>query len=65
MGFELQTSEKNVVGDWEIKVQIKSYTKLIKIEVKKYVLPKFQVTVKLPSYITKMMETLSVKVCAK
>lgn len=63
--FELKTSEKPVLGNWKIEVFYKNYKKTLQIKLEKLVLPKFQVTVTPPSYITKDTETVEAEVCAK
>ncbi|XP_065672425.1 pregnancy zone protein isoform X2 [Hydra vulgaris] len=63
--FELPTSEKPVMGVWKIKAEIDGYTATLEVEVKEYVLPQFQVTVKPPGFISKSMDEISTEVCAK
>ncbi|XP_057300499.1 alpha-2-macroglobulin-like protein 1 isoform X4 [Hydractinia symbiolongicarpus] len=63
--LELKTSEKPVMGTWKIKVELKTYKKELKVDVKKYVLPKFQVTVNPPSFASELQKTLEFEVCAK
>ena len=49
-----------MLGIWKIKVQMLSYEKEIEIEIKKYVLPKFQMTITPPpfvSYLSKAVKT--------
>ena len=53
------------MGAWTIKAKVKNYEKKLKIRVEKYVLPKFQVTIEPPSYVTEMMKVTTAKVCAR
>lgn len=63
--FELETSEKPVLGDWKITAFVKTYQKSLNIELKKFVLPKFQVTMKPPAFISKFTNDLETEICAK
>ncbi|XP_047140666.1 murinoglobulin-1 isoform X2 [Hydra vulgaris] len=63
--FELPTSEKPVMGLWKIKAEIDGYSSTLEVEVKEYVLPQFQVTVKPPGFISKDMDEINTEVCAK
>ncbi|XP_047140669.1 alpha-1-macroglobulin isoform X3 [Hydra vulgaris] len=63
--FELPTSEKPVMGIWKIRAEIDGYSATLEVEVKEYVLPQFQVTVKPPGFISKDMDEISTEVCAK
>ena len=53
------------MGNWKIKVQVDGYSEALEVEVKQYVLPKFQVTVNPPGFISKDMKAIDTEVCAK
>ncbi|XP_066919557.1 alpha-1-macroglobulin-like isoform X3 [Clytia hemisphaerica] len=63
--FELKTSEKPVLGKWKITAHVKSYKKVLQVEVKKFVLPKFKVTISPPSFILVADTTVEAEICAK
>lgn len=63
--FELPTSEKPVLGNWKIVVTLKTYKKELSIELKKFVLPKFQVTINPPAFISKLTDNIDAEICAK
>lgn len=62
---ELQLSDQPVLGDWNITAVVsgQSFSKMF--QVAEYVLPKFEVTVDLPTYLTfnqsKMVATVKAK----
>ena len=63
--FELKTSEKPVLGQWKITAHVKSYKKTLQVEIKKFVLPKFKVTITPPSSILASDSMIEAEICAK
>lgn len=62
---ELPLSEQPVLGDWNITAVVSGQTTSKVFQVAEYILPKFQVTIDLPSYLTfnesKMVATIKAK----
>lgn len=63
--FELKTSEKPVLGKWKIIAHLDGYQKALYIQIGKYVLPKFQVTINPPKYILIDEKDIEAEFCAK
>jgi hypothetical protein len=61
----LKTSEKPVLGKWKIIAHLDSYQKALYIEIGKYVLPKFQVTINPPKFIPIGAKEVEAEFCAK
>ncbi|KAJ8042375.1 hypothetical protein HOLleu_13409 [Holothuria leucospilota] len=58
-------SSEPVLGDWEIKVSAEGQTKTQTVTIDEYVLPKFEVTVVLPPYITEEDSALNIQISSK
>nr|UCK81477.1 CD109 antigen-like protein [Arenicola marina] len=65
VGKELPLSEQPPLGDWLIKVSINEMEITKTFAVEEYVLPKYEVTVDLPSFILSSTENVKGKVTAK
>ncbi|XP_046860658.1 alpha-2-macroglobulin-P-like isoform X2 [Xenia sp. Carnegie-2017] len=63
--LEMQLSKEPVEGDYKITAIVGKKTKVRKIIVKKYVLPKFEVKITPPSYIALDQKNFDTKICAK
>ncbi|CAB3996503.1 C3 and PZP-like alpha-2-macroglobulin domain-containing 8 isoform X1, partial [Paramuricea clavata] len=63
--LDLQLSKEPVLGNWLIKAKIESKTVTKQIEIDKYVLPKFQLDVKPPSYLALDQREIFVSICAR
>ncbi|GFU22382.1 alpha-2-macroglobulin [Nephila pilipes] len=62
--LELPLSSEPTLGTWNIKTNINQVSSAQKFEVEKYVLPKFEVKVKPPSYVMADADVIPVEVCA-
>jgi len=65
VSFSLNTSTKPVLGKWKIVAKMGSLKEEITIELKEYVLPKFQVTITPPSFLTVTSKHVKIEVCAR
>lgn len=66
LDFELVISEEPNLGIWKVElIEIDDSILTTKFEIKKYVLPKFEVTLNHPNTIWASTKTIDVTVCAK
>ncbi|GBO17198.1 Ovostatin, partial [Araneus ventricosus] len=63
--LEFQLADEPVLGNWRITVWNNNVTESETFEVKEYVLPKYDVTIKFPPYVLANEEIISVEVCTK
>ncbi|XP_015921584.2 alpha-2-macroglobulin isoform X2 [Parasteatoda tepidariorum] len=63
---KFQLTEDPVLGSWSIKVYTgDKFNQLTNFDVKEYVLPKFEVTIKFPSFVLANAKTIPITVCAE
>ena len=60
----MKTSEKPVLGNWKIEAFMSHTQASLEVELKKFVLPKFQVTITPPPYVI-TDDDVEAEVCAK
>ncbi|XP_057308923.1 pregnancy zone protein-like isoform X2 [Hydractinia symbiolongicarpus] len=65
ISLEMPISVKPVLGKWQITAKYGATKAKQDIMVKKYVLPKFEVTIQSPSYLLKSMKEVPITICAK
>lgn len=63
--FKLVLSSEPELGNWDIKVRRGDRSETASFTVDEYVLPKFEVTIKPPKYVTINTPIVSVEVCAR
>ncbi|XP_049273309.1 LOW QUALITY PROTEIN: alpha-2-macroglobulin-like [Rhipicephalus sanguineus] len=61
---DFQLTDEPELGQWQIVVELPTQTERQHFEVKEYVLPKFEVTVKPPSYVLADAKEITWKICA-
>ncbi|ESP05271.1 hypothetical protein LOTGIDRAFT_227923 [Lottia gigantea] len=64
ISLEFGISKEPVLGMWSIESELEGQIKKTPFEIKEYVLPKFEVTLSVPNYITIESETINGEVCA-
>ncbi|GIY10891.1 murinoglobulin-1 [Caerostris darwini] len=62
---EFPLSDEPNLGTWRITVSTKNDTESTTFDVKEYVLPKYEVSIKFPPYVLANAEKISVEICAK
>ncbi|GFR23611.1 murinoglobulin-1 [Trichonephila clavata] len=63
--LQFPLADEPVLGSWRITVSTKNETESTTFEVKEYVLPKFDVKIKFPSFVLANAEEIPIEVCAK
>lgn len=63
--LEFPLSDEPVLGTWKISVSSQNETESTNFEVKEYVLPKFDVKIKFPSFVLANTDLIPVEICAK
>ncbi|XP_050401195.2 alpha-2-macroglobulin [Patella vulgata] len=64
ISLEFQLSKEPVLGSWKIVTSVGSTVKTTPFTIEEYVLPKFELTISPPPYITIESETIEGEVCA-
>ncbi|GIY49716.1 murinoglobulin-1 [Caerostris extrusa] len=62
---EFPLSDEPNLGTWRITVSTKDDSESTSFEVKEYVLPKYEVSIKFPPYVLANAEKITVEICAK
>lgn len=65
ISLEKTLSDEPVLGYWSITVKINNQKQVVQFKVDKYVLPKFKVIIKPPSYLLINSETVDLEICAR
>nr|BAR45602.1 alpha-2-macroglobulin 2 [Ammothea sp. RS-2014] len=63
--LDLQLSDESARGQWKINAQVKGSTISQDFEVDEYVLPKFEVTITPPTFLSSNMDIATWKICAR
>ncbi|XP_055930370.1 alpha-1-inhibitor 3-like isoform X3 [Argiope bruennichi] len=63
--MQFPLADEPVLGNWRITVSNKNATESQTFEVKEYVLPKYDVTIKFPPFVLANAEKFDVEICAK
>lgn len=63
--LKLKLSEGAMLGTWNIKVKVGGRTTSTSFDVDEYVLPKFEVKIKPPTFLTLNITSIPVGICAK
>ncbi|GFS48629.1 murinoglobulin-1 [Nephila pilipes] len=63
--MQFPLADEPVLGNWKITVTTKNDTESTTFDVKEYVLPKFDLKIKFPSYVLANAESIPIEVCAK
>ncbi|GFX13478.1 murinoglobulin-1 [Trichonephila clavipes] len=63
--LQFPLADEPVLGSWRITVTTKNESESTTFDVKEYVLPKFDVKIKFPSFVLANAETIPIEVCAK
>ena len=63
--FHLKLSDEPELGKWHIQVKTGTEREGAYFTVEEYVLPKYEVTIEPPAYVTITTPSIDVKVCAK
>ncbi|CAI9724160.1 alpha-2-macroglobulin-like isoform X2 [Octopus vulgaris] len=65
LSLEMQLSDDPILGEWSINIEANGQKRIKNFKVEEYVLPKFELKLHVPSYLSFVSETVDVEICAK
>ncbi|XP_014770566.1 pregnancy zone protein [Octopus bimaculoides] len=65
LSLEMQLSDDPILGEWFINIEANGQKRTKKFKVEEYVLPKFELKLNMPPYLSFVSETVDVEICAK